>query len=509
MQISVHVLDESDTVGIALRPIASGESVFTERGGTLQVTSDIAKGHKVALTDITEGQAVTKYGHQIGTATADIHTGDHVHVHNLAFSAHEKPTADMAGTTPTRAVELPDRRTFMGYKRPDGTVATRNYIAIISTVNCSATVSRMVATQAEAWLAERYPSIDGVIAVTHEAGCAAVASSRGVHYLRRTLAGYATHPNVGGVVIIGLGCELNLISTLLEHTQFTRNMPVTKFNIQDVGGTRRAVESGLDAIRDMAPTVADVRRVNVPVSALTVGLECGGSDGWSGVTANPALGYASDLIAAQGGRTTLAEAPEVYGAEDLLVRRATSPQVAQKLLDQLAWWESYVAADGGTMNNNPSPGNIAGGITTILEKSLGAAAKGGHAPMTAVYDYAEKITEPGFSFMNTPGYDPVSVTGLVAGGANIICFTTGRGSASGSRPAPTIKLSTNTETYNLMPEDMDINCGDIVDEGVSISTKGLEIYNAILDVASGKQTLSEGLGYGNNEITPWHIGAVM
>ncbi|HEX2857383.1 MAG TPA: altronate dehydratase family protein [Propionibacteriaceae bacterium] len=509
---ALHALEPQDNVAVALRDLDAGATADLDAGGEVRLVDAIGRGHKVALTDIAEGDPVLKYGHVIGVATRPIRTGEHVHSHNLVFSPHGASQASDAGTAldpDAPALDLPERRSFLGIRRSDGSVATRNYLAVVSSVNCSATVCKAIAARAEAsGLLDEYPTIDGVMAVTHEQGCGHAGESEGLQTLRRTLMGYARHPNVGGVLLIGLGCEMNQMEGMLDGIEFRPEVPVVRFTVQDEGGTKASIARGVRELQAMAPEVAKVEREEVPVSELVVGLNCGGSDGWSAVTANPALGVASDLIVAQGGRSVLAETPEVYGAEDLLIRRATSPEVAQTLLDRLAWWESYTAADGGSMDNNPSPGNKEGGITTILEKSLGAVAKGGHSPMVAVYRYAEPITERGFSFMDTPGYDPVSVTGLIAGGCNLVVFTTGRGSALGTKPAPILKLSTNSDTYRRMSDDMDIDCGDIVEQGVPVEVKGREIYDAILDLASGRKSLSEELGYGDNEFVPWHLGAV-
>lgn len=504
---ALHLLDPVDSVAVALRPIAAGQSADLADGSSLTVLEDVASGHKVARRDIRLGEAVLKYGHVIGRATADIRVGQHVHGHNLEFVALP-PGAHAGGDyAPATVPALPERRTFLGIRRSDGRVATRNYLAVVSTVNCSATVCKAIAARAEVGLLDEFPTIDGIVAVTHDQGCGH-GGPDGLATLRRTLAGYAAHPNVGGVVLVGLGCEMNLMEHFLDDLELRPEVPLARFTIQDVGGTKAAVARGLAELRAMAPEVARVHREEVPVSELVLGLNCGGSDGWSSVTANPALGYASDLIAAQGGRTVLAETPEIYGAEDLLLRRAVSPEVADALVARLQWWEQYTAAAGGSMDNNPSPGNKEGGITTILEKSLGAVAKAGSAPLQAVYGFAEPITARGLSFMDTPGYDPVSVTGLIAGGCTVVAFTTGRGSAIGTRPAPTLKLATNSAIFTRMRDDMDIDCGDIVDQGVPVADKGLEIYHAILDAASGTPTRSEELGYGENEFVPWHLGAV-
>lgn len=506
-QHALHLLAEGDDVAVALRDLTAGEEVPSP-DGTLTLVQGVPRGHKVAVRQVAAGRPVVKYGHVIGYATAPIARGEHVHSHNLEFGAHEAPGRHEAPVA--AAVQLPARRTYLGIGRSDGSVATRNYVAVVSSVNCSATVCRAIATRAEAsGLLARYPSIDGVVPVTHSLGCGMAAEGNGMDVLRRTLMGYATHPNVGGVLLVSLGCEVNQMEHMLEGIEFRPGTPVVRLTIQEDGGSRRTIERGLAEIEAMAPVVADVRRTEFDVSTLVLGLNCGGSDGWSGVTANPALGVASDLVVAQGGRSVLAETPEIYGAEDLLVARAASPEVGRKVLDTIAWWEGYTTADGGSMDNNPSPGNKEGGITTILEKSLGAVAKAGHAPLADVYAYAEPITTPGLGFMDTPGYDPVSVTGLIAGGATLVAFTTGRGSALGTRPAPTLKLATNSAIYAAMGDDMDLNCGDVVDEGVSLEAKGLQIYEALLDVASGRRTSSEELGYGDDEFVPWHIGAVM
>lgn len=509
MTSALRLLDPTDNVAVALRPIEVGERVSFGDGHSLTAATHINGGHKVATEAIASGAPVIKYGHPIGLASAEIAAGEHVHTHNLEF-VDVALDSQRSAHSPTIVSDapLPSRRTFLGIRRSDGSVGTRNFLVVASTVNCSATVVRAITARAEAsGLMARYSTIDGVVPLTHDQGCGH-GGALGIETLRRTLRGYVDHPNVGGVVVVGLGCEMNLMETLVDDVQIRSDVPMVTFTIQDAGGTKASIAKGLDSLEAIAPLAAQVSREEVSVSELVVGLNCGGSDGWSSITANPALGYASDLIVAQGGRTVLAETPEIYGAEDLLTRRATGLQVAKALVERLEWWEEYTASAGGSMDNNPSPGNKEGGITTILEKSLGAVAKSGKAPLSAVYRFAEPISARGLSFMDTPGYDPVSVTGLIAGGCTLIAFTTGRGSAIGTRPSPTLKLSTNSTTYRRMTDDMDIDCGDIIEKGVSIEAKGLEIYNRILDVASGERTASEELGYGENEFVPWHLGAV-
>jgi len=502
------VLNEADDVAVARRGLLPGEVIVVGETA-LTVRDEVAIGHKIALRDISTGAPVTKYGYQIGLARQPIAAGQHVHVHNLGFSSHAKSVAADFGSRGWSAPQLPERTTFLGATRSDGTTATRNYIAVLSTVNCSANVCEIVTNEVtRRGLLADYRNVDGVIPLVHTLGCAM--SPDGLEVLQRTLAGFAAHPNVGGVVVIGLGCEVNQVSQMIDRIRLRPGTPLVRMNIQTSGGTRGAVETAIDAITAMLPEVdASFVRTDRPVSELVLGLNCGGSDGLSGLTANPALGFASDLIVAQGGRSVLAETPEVYGAESLLVQRATSEHTAQRLLDKLAWWEEYTAKLNATMDSNPSPGNKAGGITTILEKSLGAVAKSGQAPLTAVYDYAAPIDRPGLGMMDTPGYDPVSVTGLIAGGANLVCFTTGRGSALGTRPAPTLKLATNDELYARMPDDIDINCGPVFSGGKPVAEMGLEVYHALLDLASGQPSRSEALGYGSNEFVPWQLGVVM
>jgi altronate hydrolase len=302
---------------------------------------------------------------------------------------------------------------------------------------------------------------------------------------------------------------MNQIDWLLEAYGITPGPLFQAMNIQDVSGLRRTIELGIKKITAMLPLANEATRTPCPASELMVALQCGGSDAWSGITANPALGYACDLLTAQGGTGVLAETPEIYGAEHLLTRRAATPEVGERLVDLIHWWEDYTKRNKGSMDNNPSPGNKKGGLTTILEKSLGAAAKGGTTPLNGVYKYAEPVRTRGFNFMDSPGYDPASVTGQIASGCTVVAFTTGRGSAFGAKPSPSIKIATNTQMFERMEEDMDINAGSILTSGETIETVGRQIYQMILDVASGKQSKSEAQGLGDYEFVPWQIGAVM
>jgi len=496
-------LHPDDDVVIARAQLVGGTTLMDEK---VAVVGLVPPGHKIATRAVAKGQPVKRYNQIIGFASRDIAPGEHVHLHNLAMGAFDRDYAFGQDAKPTQFVD--PAATFMGIVRQDGRVATRNYVGILSTVNCSATVARGIADHFRGAALAAFPNVDGVVALTHGSGCGMDTHGEGMQLLRRTLGGYARHANFAGVLVIGLGCEANQISSLFGAENLTEGPLLRTFSIQDTGGTAKTIAHGIGIIDEMLPHANSATREPVPASHITVGLQCGGSDGYSGITANPALGAAVDNLVRHGGTAVLSETPEIYGAEHLLTRRARNAQVGQKLVDIIHWWQDYCAKNDGSMDNNPSPGNKQGGLTTILEKSLGAAAKGGTTTLTEVYRYAEPVTAKGFVYMDTPGYDPVAATGQVAGGCNVLCFTTGRGSAYGCKPTPSIKLATNHDVYRRMLDDMDINCGDILD-GVTIEQKGEEIFEHILRTASGEKTKSEGLGLGDNEFVPWQVGAVM
>ncbi|AVO39705.1 UxaA family hydrolase [Pukyongiella litopenaei] len=498
-------LHDDDNVLVALADLPAGAPL---EGTAAALRETVAKGHKVAARDIAAGERVIRYGQVIGVATDAIPAGAHVHVHNLGMSGHSTDYAFSSACRPLPAAGT--GRVFDGYRRADGKAGTRNYLGVLTSVNCSGSVARFIAEAAErtGWFAQM-DNIDGVVPIVHGTGCGMSGRHEGYDTLYRTLRGYARHPNFAGILLVGLGCEVMQVPDLIGQGRMRADDNFRYMTIQATGGTRRTVETGVAILRDMAETANAARREPVPASELMVGLQCGGSDGYSGITANPALGHASDLLVQQGGTTILAETSEIYGAEHLLTARAVNETVGRKLIDRIRWWEDYTARNGGEMDNNPSPGNKRGGLTTILEKSLGAVAKGGSAPLVDVYRFAEPVDKHGFVFMDSPGYDPCSVTGQIASGATLIAFTTGRGSVSGYMPTPCIKLATNSEMFARMEEDMDINCGDIVSDGVSISDKGAEIFEMFLDVASGRRTKSEDLGFGGAEFVPWQMGAVM
>lgn len=497
-----------DNVVIARRQLVSGQRLEDEG---VTVAGLVPPGHKVATAAIAAGEPVRRYDQIIGTATQAIAPGQHVHVHNLAFSSFARTHEPGAGAVPTAYVA--EAATFDGIVRHDGRVATRNYIGVLTSVNCSATVARAIADHFRRDIRpealEAFANVDGVVALTHGMGCATASDGEELRVLRRTLGGYARHANFAAVLIVGLGCETNQIQGLVAQEGLAEGAALRTFSIQDTGGTAKTVARGVEIVREMLPAANRVTRRPVPAKHLVVGLQCGGSDGYSGISANPALGAAVDRLVRHGGTAILSETPEIYGGEHLLTRRAVSREVADKLLARIAWWEAYTARNGMQMDNNPSAGNKAGGLTTILEKSLGAIAKSGTTNLVDVVEFAEAVRTAGFVYMDTPGYDPVSATGQVAGGANLICFTTGRGSAYGCAPSPSLKLSTNTALWLKQQEDIDIDCGGIVEGVETVDEAGERIFRLMLETASGRRTKSEQHGYGQNEFVPWQLGAVM
>ncbi len=496
------ILDDQDNVALALDDLPAGATV---KGVLLQ--EPIPAGHKLALTALEPGTSIRKYAQIIGFARVPIAPGTHVHTHNCDVQSFSRDYAFGAEAQGTSLVATP--ATFEGFLRSDGRAGTRNYIAVLTSVNCSATVAKAIAGQfTDDAVRAEFPNVDGVVAFTHGTGCGQNIKGEGLALLRRVLSGYATHPNVAGALVVGLGCEVNQIPDFLKEEGLETGARLRTLVIQESGGTRKTVEAGVALVREMLHEANQCQRQTLPASHLTLALQCGGSDAYSGITANPALGAASDLLVQHGGTTVLSETPEIYGAEHLLTRRAASEAVGRKLIERIHWWEDYTARHGGEMDNNPSPGNKAGGLTTILEKSLGAVAKGGRSDLADVALYAERLRTRGFIFMDSPGYDPVSITGQVASGCNVVCFTTGRGSVYGCKPAPSLKLATNTPMFERMFEDMDLNCGEVLD-GVPLEQMGERIFRLILETASGKPTKSEQFGFGDYEFLPWQIGAVM
>ncbi|MDA8446675.1 UxaA family hydrolase [Paracidovorax valerianellae] len=498
-------LHPNDNVLVAKSALAIGQSI-PELG--VRTRAQVPAGHKIAARRIAQGEAVKKYDTVIGVATRDLEPGDYVHSHNIELVDYYRDPAFGADVQPVDYVPEAEQATFEGFVREDGSVGTRNFIGILSSVNCSATVIKQIAAHFTPERMKAFPHIDGVVAFAQSSGCGMSSPSEHFDVLRRTIAGYARHPNLAGVLIVGLGCERNQVDGLVDSQGLQRGRLMRTLVMQDVGGTRATIAAGVEAIEAMLPAANAARRSTVSASHLKIGLECGGSDGFSGITANPALGAAMDVLVRHGGTAILSETPEIHGVEFMLTRRAITPEVGQKLLDRLAWWERYAAGQNAQFNGVVGHGNQAGGLANIFEKSLGSAMKGGTTPLRAVYEYAERIDERGFVFMDSPGYDPVAATGQIASGAQLICFTTGRGSMFGSKPAPTIKLASNTAMYQRLEEDMDINCGVILDGELTVPEMGQRIFEQILRHASGGATKSELLGLGDHEFVPWHLGIV-
>ncbi len=497
-------LNPKDNVIIAVDAVPPG---VTARGVT--AGARIPKGHKMAAAKIAKGAPILKFGQIIGFASEDIAPGTHIHTHNCTFAAFERDYAFAKDARNEEILPPAQRATFEGFRRANGKAGTRNYIGVVTSVNCSATVARFIAESVNrSDMLKHYPDIDGVIPLVHSTGCGIDSEGETFEVLKRTTWGYATNPNMAGVVVVGLGCEGFQIQRMKDAYGIVESDTFRTMTIQETGGTKKTIAAGVEAVRNMLPIAAKAKRETISASELMLALQCGGSDGYSGITANVALGHAADILVKHGGTAVLSETPEIYGAEHLLTRRARTKEVGEKLVSIIKWWEDYTARAKMSMDNNPSPGNKLGGLTTILEKSLGAAAKGGTTTLNGVFHYAEPITEKGFVYMDTPGYDPVAATGQVAGGCNILAFTTGRGSAYGCKPTPSFKLATNSDIYRHMIDDMDINCGDIID-GVTVEAKGREIFDLMLRIASGEKTKSEQLGYGDAEYVPWVIGATM
>ncbi|WAP67545.1 UxaA family hydrolase [Jiella pelagia] len=503
MTVTTLKLNARDDVAVAIRDIPEGFQ-FAEGMATIE---RIPAGHKLALRRIGVGEPVVKYGQIIGAATQEIAPGAHVHVHNLGMGTHKQDYAFGMGVEPLPPA--PGEATFQGFHRSSGRVGTRNYIGILTTVNCSGSVARFVAEEAaRRCLLDAFPNVDGVVPIVHGSGCGMSGKGEGYETLFRTLAGYGHNPNFGAILMLGLGCEVMQVADLVGRDVLKDSARFRYMTIQGSGGTKATIDSALGALQDLAVEANRAVRAEAPASKLVMGMQCGGSDGYSGITANPALGIASDLLVRHGGISVLSETSEIYGAEHLLTRRAADEATGRKLIDLIEWWEDYTARNHGEMDNNPSPGNKRGGLTTILEKSLGAVAKAGHAPLSGVYKYGEPIDSPGFAFMDSPGYDPCSVTGQIASGANLITFTTGRGSVSGYMPVPCIKIASNPDLWQRMEPDMDVDCGAILG-GATLEEKGEEIFAMMLRVASGEKTKSEAQGFGTVEFVPWQIGATM
>ncbi len=497
-------LGAQDDVAVVLLPVRVGEHIPSL---SLTAISEIPAGHKLALRAIQIGHPVRKFNQIIGFATQQIAQGEHIHTHNLMVGDFDRDYSIGSDARPANLLNPAAAASFLGFRRPDGRVGTRNYVGVLTTVNCSATVARRIAAHFTAEVLSAYPNVDGVVAITHGTGCGMAEHGEPADLLRRVFAGYATHPNFASVLLLGLGCETNQIDHLVALTGASDTLRTS--TIQEQGGTTATIRSGIVSVYEMLEQANRAGRTLVAASNLVLGLQCGGSDAYSGISANPALGVAVDLLVRNGGTAILSETPEIYGAEHLLTRRSARPEVAERLIERIRWWEEYTARHKGSIDNNPQPGNKTGGLTTILEKSLGAVSKAGTTNLNEVYLYAEAVRERGLVFMDSPGFDPVSATGQVAGGANMICFTTGRGSVFGCKPTPSVKIASNTALFERMSDDIDINCGAIIDGSQTVEEAGAAIFAETLAVASGKPTRSEVLGFGEEEFQPWLQSATL
>lgn len=498
-------LDAADNVVVARMEIAAGTAIPDE---SIQALADVPMGHKLAARDLKAGEPILKYNTVIGFAAEDLPAGSYLHSHNIRFDEVEKDYALGKQYVPTAILPPAERATFMGYQRDNGSVGTRNMIGIFITVNCSATVAKKISAYFDEERMAAYPNVQGVVAFVHEQGCGMEMTGEPMDLLRRTLSGYIRHPNIAGALVVSLGCERNNLARFFEEQGLATGKTLKAITMQEVGGTQAAVKAGIEAVKGLLEQANQFTRTPCSAEHLMIGLQCGGSDGFSGLSANPGLGKAVDILVRHGGTAILSETPEIFGVEQTLTARARTPEVGQKLVDRMNWWLKYNEGKDTQINGRVSPGNNAGGLANILEKSLGGAKKGGSSGLMEVYKYAEPVTQHGFVFMDTPGYDPVSATGQIAGGANLICFTTGRGSCFGSYPSPTIKLASNTAMFQRMRDDMDINCGEVIDGTKSLDQIGEDIFQLILRIASGEASKSEAMGVGEEEFCPWPIGVL-
>ena len=502
MHNNLIVLNKNDNVAVTPFVIPAKTKI---KGQNISSIDDIPFGHKICLKSVNRGDPVIKYDQIIGFASKDIIPGEHVHSHNLEFKEFDRAFKVVKKKS---IINEKSELFFNGIMRDNSQVATRNYIGIISTVNCSATVTKMISEKIkQSGVLKDFPNIDGIVPITHSTGCGMNTESEGMQIFQRTIDGFKNHPNFSHVFVLGLGCECAQVDIFKENIKHHNRIHF--LTIQDEGGTKKIVDKVLSEIKNLLSVSNNIKREPLSVNNITLALQCGGSDGYSGISANPALGVAADMLVKQGGSSILSETPEIYGAEHLLINRANKQETADKLIAKIKWWQHYTSINNSSMDNNPAPGNKKGGLTTILEKSLGAVAKGGNSILEDVLSYAEPLKNKGFNFMDSPGYDPVSVTGQVASGANVICFTTGRGSCFGCKPVPSLKLSTNTEMYEKMREDMDINCGTIIEGKEKIEDVGRKIFELVIDTASGNPSKSEQNGYGDEEFNPWQVGVVM
>lgn len=482
-------VDSRDNVAVARVPVPRGTRVATG-DVEIEVLDDVTPGHRFALSPIPAGEFVRQYGQPIGTSKG-IAAGALIAPANMSNEVPVVRDLDASmHTPPPDYVPEAARATFRGYRRPDGRVGIRNWVLIIPTSMCAAHEAQQIATIAEFTLFDkaRFPNVDGVVAIPHNKGCGCSDGSN-IEVMLRTLAAYAEHPNVGGVVFIGLGCEktnLTVMERYLSDRERPLTKPVARIGIQEAGGTQGSVKRGLEAVEAMLPIVNEITRTDASISELTLGVKCGGSDGFSGLSANPALGRAADELVRQGGTVLITEVPEFCGAEHILAWRAKDAETGRAVYEMVDWYKDYASKFGTVLNENPSPGNVAGGLLNITIKSLGAIAKAGTTRVEGVVGYAERPTGRGLYLMQGPGYDQESTPGLIASGAQIVVFTTGRGTTIGNAIAPVLKLASNTAIFERMRSDLDLSAGGIIDGTATIDEVGLEVFEHVRRVASGE-----------------------
>lgn len=489
------IVDPNDNVAVVKKSTFSDLEVVLPNGKTVQVRGAVPPGHRFATRDISAGEFVLQFGQPIGTSLG-IRSGEQITHSNMT---NDVPIVrDLPENLHTPAPDyLPvdERGTFMGYKRPDGRVGTRNYVLIVPTSMCASHEAQQISTIAEFTLysREKYPNVDGVVAIPHNKGCGCQEGST-IDVMLRTLSNYADHPNVGGVILIDLGCEktnLAQVERYLLKREKSFDKPVAKIGIQDVGGTQAAIQQGLKEVEALLPKVNLTSREEVPVSELVLGVKCGGSDGFSGISANPSLGRAADMLVRSGGTVLITEVPEFCGAEHLLAYRAKDVETGRAVYRMVDWYKEYASKFGAVLNNNPSPGNIAGGLLNITIKSLGAIAKAGTTRIEGVVEYAETPTNRGVNLMQGPGYDQESTPGLVAAGATVVVFTTGRGTTIGNAIAPVIKLASNSPVFARMSQDLDLSAGGVIDGTETIDQVGKRVFERVCEVAGGLQAKAE------------------
>jgi altronate hydrolase len=484
------IVDPSDNLAVVKGPTAPGLEMALPSGRRIRLRAAVPAGHRFATRDIDAGEFVLQYGQPIGTSLG-IREGDLISHDNMTDDVPVvRDLPEDLRTPPPVYIPERERATFRGFRRRDGRVGTRNFVLIVPTSMCASHEAQQISLMAEFlhYSRERYANVDGVVAIPHNKGCGCQDGST-IDVMLRTLSNYADHPNVGGVVLMDLGCEktnLERVEKYLLNREKAFDKPVAKIGIQEVGGTQAAIERGLREVELMLPEVNRAVREEVSVSELVMGVKCGGSDGFSGISANPSLGRAADTLVRSGGTVLITEVPEFCGAEHIIARRAKDAATGRDVYRVIDWYKDYASKFGAVLNQNPSPGNVAGGLLNITIKSLGAMSKAGTTRVEGVVDYAETPKARGLHLMQGPGYDQESTPGLVAAGATVVVFTTGRGTTIGNAIAPVVKLASNSAVFERMSRDIDLSAGGVIDGTETIDEVGARVFEHVRRVASGE-----------------------